>query len=593
MKNKNYIIKFDPPKITSEEINKHKDFDALLEAYYNSEQPPKPNKFKKIIFWGVAVAAAVALLLIYFYTTTESVTPDRSQQYFANQPYINPPFGHIKEPFMVKTISAEDGGIYEFETGSKLAFPPNAFVDANGNPIAGKVDVKYREFHDFVDFFLAGIPMGYDSAGVSYNLESAGMIEIYAEKAGQEVFLGPNKKVEIELISELALTGMNTQPDYNIYKLDIENRNWIYKAEDDIHYMEPENEEIGLLNTNPEQYLQQQLEEKLQQAEMIQQNQLAKIEAQIPIPLPPRKPTKANGTDLVFDFDIEGQSDEELRRLFPEQSIINNTEKELTELRERYESTLWQFSPQNEGIDEKKIASVTWDDMKLRWLDGRDYELTLFNKKESVKIIVNPVLSGGEYEAAIEEYNDAFASYQKEIQAREEQLATEKENLRRKIERDKQAAQQAYQEKLTLYREKGLDYLATNEMIKQKVVNKFRATSFGIWNCDKPAPPYIAKLKGSFIDQNKAKLQHQTAFIVDNSRNTVSKFYAHDGCEVQFSKNADNLLWMVTEDNKLAVYRPEDFKSIQRQPTEEHTFVMNVIDREIRSEEDVREVLYF
>jgi hypothetical protein len=47
---------------------------------------------------------------------------------------------------------------------------------------------------------------------------------------------------------------------------------------------------------------------------------------------------------------------------------------------------------------------------------------------------------------------------------------------------------------------------------------------------------------------------------------------------------------LVTPDNKIAICRPEDFQALNKK-TEEHTFVLTKIDREIKDESDVREVL--
>jgi hypothetical protein len=51
-------------------------------------------------------------------------------------------------------------------------------------------------------------------------------------------------------------------------------------------------------------------------------------------------------------------------------------------------------------------------------------------------------------------------------------------------------------------------------------------------------------------------------------------------------------MWVVTKDNKLALFRPEKFHGIDEQKGD-FTFVLNVVDKKIDSEEDVRKILEF
>ena len=125
-------------------------------------------------------------------------------------------------------------------------------------------------------------------------------------------------------------------------------------------------------------------------------------------------------------------------------------------------------------------------------------------------------------------------------------------------------------------------------MIKRKVINRFRATSFGVWNCDRPVAPDSYQVKGKFKDQNGKVYNNHTGYLVDRSRNTVSQFYATKGTNMSFNANSENLLWIVTEDNKIAVFRPEDFKKLNKSKGD-FTFNLTLVDKPIDNEEDVRE----
>ena len=129
-------------------------------------------------------------------------------------------------------------------------------------------------------------------------------------------------------------------------------------------------------------------------------------------------------------------------------------------------------------------------------------------------------------------------------------------------------------------------------MVERQVLNRFNVTSFGIWNCDRPLPPFVSSLKGKFRDQHDLNYEGLTAFRVDKSRNTVARFVARDGIDVQFDNKSDNMMWFVTDENKIAVYRPQAFKKIKKKKGN-FTFVMDLEEKEVNNEEDIREILSF
>ena len=73
------------------------------------------------------------------------------------KPCVNPPLAEINVPTTIYKVNAEKGATLEFKTGSKITIPKNSFVDRDGKLIKGEVELHYREFHDPVDFFVAGI----------------------------------------------------------------------------------------------------------------------------------------------------------------------------------------------------------------------------------------------------------------------------------------------------------------------------------------------------------------------------------------------------------------------------------------------------
>ncbi len=138
--------------------------------------------------------------------------------------FIDPPIKGADVPFKEYMVDAAKGDTVYYPTGSIILFPPNSFVDKDGNVITGNVQVKYREFSKPIDFFLSGIPMNYDSAGVQYTFESAGMCEILAYKDGAPVFVNPASKPEINLASE------DSSQIQNLYYLDTAQKKWVNKG---------------------------------------------------------------------------------------------------------------------------------------------------------------------------------------------------------------------------------------------------------------------------------------------------------------------------------------------------------------------------
>jgi len=102
----------------------------------------------------------------------------------------------------------------------------------------------------------------------------------------------------------------------------------------------------------------------------------------------------------------------------------------------------------------------------------------------------------------------------------------------------------------------------------------------------------MIKKSSSIIRRLTSLTNNQTAYIVDKNRNTIVKLYAKDGAEVNFDKASDNMLWMVTKEGQVAIFKPEEFKRIN-QKKDNHDFKMEVQDQALKSEEDVRKILKF
>ena len=590
MKKDNYKINQNFKPLSSEQIESHKDFDQLLETFNtapSSETPSEPTGAPRRWLYPVIAMAAAGLVGILMMVLNPASKPDMSAEgkaYFASQPFINPPIKNLKPNYQAQTVNANQGGTYTYENGSTVVVPPAAFINGQGNLVEGPVEIKYKEFHDYVDFFISGIPMDYDSLGTKYQLESAGMIEIYAEQNGERLAMNPGKELEIKLVHDI-YAAPGDPLDFNIYHLDTDQRNWVYKGKNKLKVLSNPD---AIAPTSAEARAEANLNEQIKNIETEEKQELAKIEATIPTPQQPIEPAQADPNAHVFNLEFT----EDMIQVETAGNDLDEQRAALRDLQEQYDNILWQVAPNQPDFNENAAGSINWVDMKLRKLNNRDYELTLIGTANQMKVKVNPVLTGANFQKAIAEFNASFAAYETAVANREQQLSAAREALRKEIADRKRLAEMNYQKRIETLKAEGKTNKVTEEMIKHRVVNTFTATSLGIWNCDRPLPPWLVRLEADFLNNDQESFNSNIAFLADQTKNTVAKFYAKKGTEVQYNRNSKKLMWVVTKENKLAVYRPEKFSDIDNKKRS-HTFVMDVVDKTIETEDDIREILMF
>ncbi len=96
-----------------------------------------------------------------------------------------------EEAVQTTIINADTGGSMYGEQGTELIFNPNAFLDANGNPVTGEVTVELIESYSRVDMLLMDMPTnGKRPNGDVETLISGGEFFINATKDGEN--LQPN-----------------------------------------------------------------------------------------------------------------------------------------------------------------------------------------------------------------------------------------------------------------------------------------------------------------------------------------------------------------------------------------------------------------
>ena len=633
----NYNFKINPSPLKKSDISKHKDFDALLKRM--EPIPPPKNQMKvaskRIYIWLGSIAATLLIGILVFFNFFQNGldTENATLAYLSNQPYVNPPIESVAQKGERVTVNANEGGVYQFPSGSRMVVPRSAFANSYGALIDGEVEVHFKEYHDYVDFFLSGIPMEIDVDGKAGVLESAGMIEVYATQDGERLSMLPEKPIDIELKSRISFSG-KTPPAFNIYYLDETKREWKLEGKDELEVIPVEEVDYSVksirvigdpddpsfkgevtydttYNTSwfyhPDTYsmfrsptgqfsgfnkdgdtLWSYTNEQMKAFETIKdekdafdkklKRQLALVETEIERLIKPIEPEKHDGSSMTFELDYINQ-------------YTND---------KPYEGTIFQLNKQELVVDAfdsntedrlTKIAQTVWEKQNLRRLSKTDFELTLSNKNQVEVLRVKPVLIGRDYDNALQSFENELVIYNQKVAQREIDIAAKKEVIRQRMAIEKEYADKSFAEKIAALKAKGHASYATNEIVKRTILNKFQINRFGTWNCDRPRPPYLATLDGTFQDQHFHKYQDKMVYHTDKSQNTVRRFYLKDIAKnIQFNEDSENLLWLVTEENKLAVFTPDYFNRIQ-QKNGKYAFEMDLNEKVIDSEADVRAIL--
>lgn len=281
---------------------------------------------------------------------------------------IAPPIAGVDVPYQKYNVQASEAKEITTPTGSRITIPANAFVDKNGNPVTGQVDIRYREFHTAEDIIASGIPM-HDPETGAY-MQTAGMFEIKGEQNGEEIFMTANKPVKIDMASQVA--GNN----YNFYQLGPKDCRWKDK---------------GTQPTQPNTH-------KLAS--------LRKLDAELSQANKPAFVKSTQTSNFVFDLQLDYQRQPELK-------TFKNVVWEYTGTGANPEENEWVFDPSNR-----------WDGVEIEPLDNGHYEMIFKNAKKEFRTTVRPVLSDKDYDKALAAFNKRTNKAYKEAKEKQQVIRT-------------------------------------------------------------------------------------------------------------------------------------------------------------------------
>ncbi|CAN5433048.1 hypothetical protein BH10BAC1_BH10BAC1_17410 [soil metagenome] len=546
-------VNINRPEISSAEILKRKNFDSVLKqsAAIGGAKPliKKPWFLSSVV--AVTIAVVTTVVLMNKNSTSQPIGENQEQlsdsdslalqAFYKEQeakPCIAPPIPGLNVEYTSYKVIAEKGAILDFKTGSKITIPKNAFTDEKGNVLKGEIELRYREFHDAVDFFVAGIPMTYDSAGVRYHFESAGMIEILAYQNGKKVNVAPEKEIAIEMAST------DSDPRFNLYKLDTMANNWsclgkdkVLTKSEGIKGSKSTEVQATKVEQTPEYVT---LETKKVEAKKEKEVEMAMLPKPISEPL---KPETVHKGKFVLSFEVKYND-------FPELAS--------------FKDVAWEIGDENKNFDEAKYKYITkedlWDNATIKEgpKKGENYIIALTSgSKLKENLVVYPVLEGKNYETAMKTYQDKFSKYKTTLDKR---IAEEKRV--EEVYQAKIAEIQRRQEEMVRQIEKReVDQYKQMET-SLKVMRAFTVSSFGVYNsdCAQKYPKGVLCTASLKNDLNKNLVCYEV-YLVDKERNALFTYNRNPVINFSFNPASKNMLWTV-ENGVLYWLKPAQFATM-------------------------------
>jgi len=516
-------------ELSDTEVNEAKDFDSVLKG---AKPTANPN-WKKYIGIGSAIlliGAVATYLLMPNDSVTVSEEPDGNKD--SEIVYTNPIDG-VDVPLESFIIKADEGKTITLTTGTVITIPVNAFTDASGSLIAGKVDLKFREFHDVPSIFASGIPMNYDSAGTNYQFESAGMFEIKAYQNEQEVFINPNALINVDLASK------QTGDYFNIY-LQNEDGTWDFKRKDTVgtHVTDsfiPDAIQKSEVKNAKKTYA---------KADKTYRNSLKKGKILLP----------QVADNSLYAMQLQYKPSE-----FPELAS--------------YKDILFEITEENKDFD-PLLASQEWDDIRLEKSITKGYKMLLFGGGKKEKLFVRPVFSSKNLSKANATFDELFATYDAQLGGKLTQEKVIKDSLfqvYKTVENqyDFQQASASFE----------MGEASAQDVVKSSVKRLFEIEEFGMWNSDCPAKlPKGKEIDPIFVDEKNPEdtLKFSMLYLAEYDKNALFTIYGNwevipptkesdeiiNATTIGFNPKHATVIWGVTTDAKLAVFKPEKFNDL-------------------------------
>lgn len=506
--------------LTSEEIKGQMNFDQFIAGH----TPVNPILSAKTWFIGGLSLATVAAITIAVMNSSKGEGPKKFSEDTVRS-FIAPPIPKMNIAENTLIISGNSDTTISYPSGTKVFIPANSFVDKYNKPVTGPFAIHFREFRDQYDQLFSGIPMTYDSAGVTYQFESAGMFEIGGTKNGENIFIANGKELAIDIPS----TDLNNK--FNFYYLDTVAKNWSYDNDNSLN--------SRLITAGIDSILHQNYHTSVKD---------------IVIP----KEADPNLDNLVIDFN----KDE-----FPELAMFKGVKFEFVD----------RNSKANNG------ANYVWEDVSVSRKEKGHYMIE-FTKGDTKKSFVTvPVMEKTELEKMLAEYDHIRVKRMNKLKAMSDSI----NSLKSKYEAEHHASKD-HNEAISNLVSKGKFLTALNEYVdiasakilsRQGTITRMAMVRrFGIYNFDcapfarvlavwdrlqKPKQEPKTASAHYYFGKKRIESEIETAYIIKRDFNGIFKLAWKEIFDfpAQTASGADILI-VVTKDKQFYYIKDEEFKKL-------------------------------
>ena len=532
----------------------------------------------------------------------DDIEPATGKSDFTYQPVyknVHPPAKQLDVQKEKYTVPSSVSTTLATESNTKITIPPNAFVDAKGNPVNGPVQIDYREFRDPLDFIFSGIPMSFDSSGHTSQFLSAGMFEMNASVNGKQVFLKKGAKIDVQLASR------DTTPNYDLYFFNDSTGQWekkpekIQTASSSTDGLSEAMNAYWAYNRPPGSFLDSTtLDQRFQSMKYYYTkkstlNDISKEKKN----LFTRTWAKLmkNKPSLVKIVNTRTRKDS---ILFSVSRTNYRTNPEI----EIYAQTTWLLKDNLSYKQFKKTISNTnhFFDVRIKNEEGA-YLIKLkgrYGFKEINAVPVSITANNKITEMKEKQMSKQFRRYDKMLRSRQkifdrnlkrEKRGTDRNNQnlknyswqRSKSLMTKEEKKMSFDEWVT-YSEDLLKNeqvsLASRGATTGNIIRSFSISGFGIWNCDQ-----ILRIQDPleiFVDyrsKQDQKLHPSTTYVLNKNINGVL-LYDSNG-KIAISSSSQNAMITVSKDGDVAVALPENFNDRDFSSGKKYPFVMNQMDQ--------------
>jgi hypothetical protein len=227
-----------------------------------------------------------------------------------------------------------------------------------------------------------------------------------------------------------------------------------------------------------------------------------------------------------------------------------------------------------EPIDIETCKISDAQEMKIKPLNNGLYEVTSILKYGSF-IKENKCLCYLAFEEG-KDYNNALKIYQKKYSKLLNARKRLSDNI--KFEWDK------YYGVVNAYKKLEIKSLSGEE----KIIRTLTINNFGFVNCDLPKDyPSGGEINPIYVDENGKSIVLNNVVLVEKNTNALFRYSDN----VKYNPSNNNLLWGLTNDNKIAFIKNADFKSLKNSTSKQKVH-MHIHKEKVTTYEDVANVLF-